>query len=62
MTRKKKGYTSLNLPQALPPEQRLKKSVGAIHSSGNLTLVQRKLANVLLYAAYIVDPKFQTVI
>ncbi len=52
MTRKKKGYTSLNLPQALPPEQRLKKSVGAIHSSGNLTLVQRKLANVLLYAAY----------
>jgi plasmid replication initiation protein len=33
-------------------EQRLKKSVGAIHSSGNLTLVQRKLANVLLYSAY----------
>lgn len=33
-------------------EQRLKKSVGAIHSSGNLSLVQRKLANVLLYSAY----------
>jgi plasmid replication initiation protein len=33
-------------------EQRLKKSVGAIHSSGKLTLVQRKLANVLLYSAY----------
>lgn len=33
-------------------EQRLKKSVGAIHSSGTLTLVQRKLANVLLYSAY----------
>lgn len=30
----------------------MKKSVGAIHSSGNLTLVQRKLANVLLYSAY----------
>lgn len=32
--------------------RKLKKSVGAIHSSGNLTLVQRKLANVLLYSAY----------
>jgi Initiator Replication protein len=52
MTRKPKGHTSSNLPQALPSEQRLKKSVGAIHSSGNLTLVQRKLANVLLYSAY----------
>jgi plasmid replication initiation protein len=52
MTRKMKGHTSSNLPQALPSEQRLKKSVGAIHSSGNLTLVQRKLANVLLYSAY----------
>lgn len=52
MTRKAKGHTSSNLPQALPSEQRLKKSVGAIHSSGNLTLVQRKLANVLLYSAY----------
>jgi plasmid replication initiation protein len=52
MPRKTKGHTSSNLPQALPSEQRLKKSVGAIHSSGNLTLVQRKLANVLLYSAY----------
>jgi plasmid replication initiation protein len=34
------------------PEERLKKSVGAIHSSGKLTLVQRKLANVLMYNAY----------
>jgi len=36
----------------LPSDERLKKSVGAIHSSGKLTLVQRKLANVLLYASY----------
>jgi plasmid replication initiation protein len=40
------------LDQQSAIEQRLKKSVGAIHSSGNLTLVQRKLANVLLYSAY----------
>lgn len=30
----------------------LRKSVGAIHTSASLTLVQRKLANVLLYNAY----------
>ena len=30
----------------------LRKSVGAIHTSGSLTLVQRKLANVLLFNAY----------
>lgn len=52
MPRKRKEHTASNLPQALPPEQRLRKSVGAIHSSGNLSLIQRKLANVLLYAAY----------
>lgn len=38
--------------QSVPSEERLRKSVGAIHSSGKLTLVQRKLANILLYAAY----------
>lgn len=52
MPRKRKEHTTSNLPQALPSEQRLRKSVGAIHSSGNLSLIQRKLANVLLYAAY----------
>jgi plasmid replication initiation protein len=31
---------------------RLRKSVGAIHTSGTLTLVQRKLANVLLFNSY----------
>jgi hypothetical protein len=40
------------LGQSSPTEERLKKSVGAIHSSGKLTLVQRKLANILLYSAY----------
>lgn len=49
----KKEKTSLAPVEKLSAvEQRLKKSVGAIHSSGNLTLVQRKLANVLLYSAY----------
>ena len=49
----KKEKTSLAPVERLSAvEQRLKKSVGAIHSSGNLTLVQRKLANVLLYSAY----------
>lgn len=52
MSRKRKEHTTSNLPQTLPSEHRLKKSVGAIHSSGNLSLIQRKLANVLLYAAY----------
>ena len=36
----------------LKKEERFKKGVGAIHTSGTLTLIQRKLANVLLYAAY----------
>lgn len=49
----KKEKTSIApVGRASAIEQRLKKSVGAIHSSGNLTLVQRKLANVLLYSAY----------
>jgi hypothetical protein len=52
MKPKSKGHLMPSLPQAVSTEQRLKKSVGAIHSSGNLTLVQRKLANVLLYSAY----------
>jgi hypothetical protein len=30
----------------------LKKHVGAIHSSNHLTLIQRKIANALLYNAY----------
>ena len=47
-----KSHTPSQLSQTLPAEQKLRKSVGAIHSSGNLSLIQRKLANVLLYAAY----------
>lgn len=52
MQKRTKGHTSSALASTGATEQRLKKSVGAIHSSGNLTLVQRKLANVLLYSAY----------
>ncbi|MEI2812316.1 MAG: replication initiation protein [Burkholderiaceae bacterium] len=52
MPTKKRGHTQTKLPQPLVSEQKLKKGVGAIHSSGKLTLVQRKLANVLLYSAY----------
>jgi len=51
MRQKKKEHIELLSPEQVE-EQRLKKSVGIIHTSGNLTLVQRKLANVLLYAAY----------
>jgi plasmid replication initiation protein len=50
-----KGEKKLHLRtfgKSSPTEERLKKSVGAIHSSGKLTLVQRKLANILLYSAY----------
>lgn len=52
MTNIKKGHTKSNQSKSIVVEPRLKKSVGAIHSSGNLTLIQRKLANVLLYSAY----------
>lgn len=52
MRGKSKSHLTLQKEQSLPLDERLKKSVGAIHSSGKLTLVQRKLANVLLYAAY----------
>lgn len=55
MTHTKTRGQKTSLSQKNTPattEQRLKKSVGAIHTSGDLTLVQRKLANVLLYAAY----------
>lgn len=52
MRGKSKSHLALQQGQSLPSDERLKKSVGAIHSSGKLTLVQRKLANVLLYAAY----------
>ena len=52
MREKKKVHPIAVLPPSLPPDERLKKSVGAIHSSGKLSLVQRKLTNVLLYAAY----------
>lgn len=52
MRGKSKSHLTLQKEQSLPSDERLKKSVGAIHSSGKLTLVQRKLANVLLYAAY----------
>ena len=52
MREKKKSHSLEILPKSSPSVERLKKGVGAIHSSGNLTLVQRKLANVLLYSAY----------
>lgn len=52
MRGKSKSHLALQQGQSLPSDERLKKGVGAIHSSGKLTLVQRKLANVLLYAAY----------
>jgi len=52
MHEKKKVHPISVFSQSLHPEERLKKSVGAIHSSEKLSLVQRKLANVLLYAAY----------
>lgn len=52
MRGKSKSHLVLQQGQSLPSDERLKKGVGAIHSSGKLTLVQRKLANVLLYAAY----------
>lgn len=52
MRGKKKSHLPLQQGQPLPSDERLKKGVGAIHSSGKLSLVQRKLANVLLYAAY----------
>jgi plasmid replication initiation protein len=48
-----KGKTQLEkIKTTSAIEQRLKKSVGAIHSSGKLSLVQRKLANVLLFSSY----------
>ena len=49
MPSKKAGRLATPLSSDVLP---LKKSVGAIHTSGSLTLVQRKLANVLLYNAY----------
>lgn len=49
MLSKKAGRLATPLSSDVLP---LKKSVGAIHTSGSLTLVQRKLANVLLYNAY----------
>lgn len=50
---KKKDTTQIaTVGKPFITEQRLKKSVGAIHSTGNLTLVQRKLANALLHSAY----------
>lgn len=52
MTRKNKSHLMPIVSQPLTSGEQLKKSVGAIHSSGKLTLVQRKLANVLLYSAY----------
>jgi Initiator Replication protein len=52
MTRKNKSHPVSIVSQPLTSGEQLKKSVGAIHSSGKLTLVQRKLANVLLYSAY----------
>lgn len=36
----------------IPKDPQLKKNVAAIHTSGELTLVQRKMANVLLLNAY----------
>jgi Initiator Replication protein len=42
----------LGTPSSSAIDQHLKKSVGAIHTSGTLTLLQRKLANVLLFNAY----------
>ena len=52
MSDKNKTQIARQEPANSATEQRLKKSVGAIHSSGKLTFVQRKLANVLLYSAY----------
>ena len=52
MTVKKKSHLVPIELQPMSTDERLKKSVGAIHSSGKLTLVQRKLANVLMYSAY----------
>jgi Initiator Replication protein len=52
MKKTRKGHSGAILSLSIPTEQRLKKSVGAIHSSGTLTLIERKLANVLLYSAY----------
>jgi hypothetical protein len=52
MKGKKESHITSKLAQSLPADERLKKGVGAIHSSGKLSLVQRKLANVLLYSAY----------
>jgi Initiator Replication protein len=46
---------SAKLVSAIPanePDQHLKKNVGAIHTTGSLTLLQRKLVNVLLFNAY----------
>jgi Initiator Replication protein len=50
MERKKKGEPSST--EVGGGALRLRKSVGAIHTSGTLTLVQRKLANVLLFNSY----------
>jgi plasmid replication initiation protein len=52
MTGKKKSHLVPITTQPMSTDERLKKSVGAIHSSGKLTLVERKLANVLMYSAY----------
>lgn len=52
MTEKKKSHLVSLETQSMSTDERLKKSVGAIHSSGKLTLVERKLANVLMYSAY----------
>ncbi len=52
MTGKKKSHLVPIATQPISTDERLKKSVGAIHSSGKLTLVERKLANVLMYSAY----------
>lgn len=46
--RKKKGNTAVEATQSLE----LKKHVAVIHSSSKITLLQRKIANALLYNAY----------
>jgi hypothetical protein len=52
MPRAKKSSVALLSATVGERDQRIKKSVGAIHTSGELTLVQKKMSNIFLFNAY----------
>lgn len=52
MPSKKSGAVALTTSQAPGPSRQLRKHVATIHTSGVLSLLERKMANVLLLNAY----------